>query len=59
MLTAMLAVKNILGEQHDIWSVNTERSYHEEVQIPHKNGRIKDVLGQEAALDYVGDEEVG
>lgn len=37
MLTAMLAVKNILGEQHDIWSVNTERSYHEEVQLP-KNG---------------------
>ena len=34
MLTAMLAVKNILGEQHDIWTVNTERAYHEEVQIP-------------------------
>lgn len=34
MLTAMLAVKNIMGEQHDIWSVNTERSYHEEIQIP-------------------------
>jgi protoporphyrinogen oxidase len=34
MLTAMLAVRNILGEQHDIWSVNTERSYHEEVRIP-------------------------
>jgi protoporphyrinogen oxidase len=34
MLTAMLAVKNILGEQHDIWAVNTERSYHEEVRIP-------------------------
>jgi protoporphyrinogen oxidase len=34
MLTAMLAVKNIMGEQHDIWQVNTERSYHEEVRIP-------------------------
>ncbi|MBW4517912.1 MAG: NAD(P)/FAD-dependent oxidoreductase [Timaviella obliquedivisa GSE-PSE-MK23-08B] len=30
MLTAMLAVKNILGEQHDLWDINTERSYHEE-----------------------------
>ncbi|MCU0526513.1 MAG: NAD(P)/FAD-dependent oxidoreductase [Elainella sp. Prado103] len=30
MLTAMLAVQNILGEQNDLWSVNTERSYHEE-----------------------------
>jgi protoporphyrinogen oxidase len=34
MLTAMLAVKNILGEQHDLWTVNTERSYHEEVRLP-------------------------
>lgn len=30
MLTAMLAVRNILGENHDLWDVNTERSYHEE-----------------------------
>ncbi|NJO94613.1 MAG: FAD-dependent oxidoreductase, partial [Hydrococcus sp. RM1_1_31] len=30
MLTAILAAKNILGERHDIWDVNTERSYHEE-----------------------------
>ncbi len=30
MLTAMLAVKNILGEQHNLWTVNVERSYHEE-----------------------------
>lgn len=34
MLTAMLAVRNILGEQHDIWAVNTDRSYYEEVRIP-------------------------
>lgn len=34
MLTAMLAVKNILGEKHDLWEVNTERSYHEEIRIP-------------------------
>lgn len=30
MLTAILAAKNILGEQHDLWNVNVERSYHEE-----------------------------
>jgi protoporphyrinogen oxidase len=34
MLTAMLAVRNLCGEAHDLWSVNTERSYHEEVRIP-------------------------
>ena len=30
MLAGLLAAKNILGEQHDLWSVNTERSYHED-----------------------------
>ncbi|MGF1478325.1 MAG: NAD(P)/FAD-dependent oxidoreductase [Cyanophyceae cyanobacterium] len=30
MLTAILAAKNILGEEHNLWDVNTERSYHEE-----------------------------
>ncbi|MDY6936023.1 MAG: NAD(P)/FAD-dependent oxidoreductase [Cyanobacteriota bacterium] len=30
MLTGMLAAKNILGEEHDLWNVNVERSYHEE-----------------------------
>jgi protoporphyrinogen oxidase len=45
MLTAILAVKNItLGEKHDLWAVNTERSYHEEVRlptVPSPNGRGK------------------
>lgn len=30
MLTGLLAAKNILGENHDLWNVNVERSYHEE-----------------------------
>jgi len=34
MLTAMLAVKNLQGEQHDVWAVNVERAYHEEVRLP-------------------------
>ena len=31
MLTAILSVENILGACHDIWSVNVEQDYHEEV----------------------------
>lgn len=31
MLTGMLAARNLLREDHDLWSVNTERSYYEEV----------------------------
>ena len=30
MLAAMLAVRNLNGESHDLWNVNTERSYYEE-----------------------------
>jgi hypothetical protein len=34
MLTGMLAVRNImLGEKNDLWSVNADQEYHEEVQI--------------------------
>ncbi|PPS45647.1 NAD(P)/FAD-dependent oxidoreductase [Chroococcidiopsis sp. TS-821] len=33
MLTGWLAAKNILGENHDLWEVNTERSYYEEFTI--------------------------
>jgi protoporphyrinogen oxidase len=33
MLTGLLAAKNVLGEQHELWEVNTERSYYEEVLV--------------------------
>lgn len=36
MLTGMLAARNILGEKHDVWSVNVERSYHEEFEFKRK-----------------------
>ncbi len=32
MYTAMLSVENILGADHDIWTVNVEAAYHEEKQ---------------------------
>ncbi|HJQ85128.1 MAG TPA: NAD(P)/FAD-dependent oxidoreductase [Candidatus Binatia bacterium] len=33
MLTGMLAVRNLVhGERNDLWSVNTEQEYHEEIQ---------------------------
>lgn len=39
MLTAMLAVRNILGETHDLWNVNTERSYQEDFTTEEWNQR--------------------
>ena len=32
MLTAIYAARNITGERNDIWSVNTEMEYHEEIR---------------------------
>ncbi len=31
MLTAMLTVKNIMGANYDVWDVNVEQEYHEEI----------------------------
>ena len=47
MLTAMLAVKNILGEKHDLWAVNVEEEYHEEVSEPED---AKKVMGHSERL---------
>jgi protoporphyrinogen oxidase len=33
MLTAILAVRNILGARHDLWSVNVDSEYHEEGKV--------------------------
>jgi len=32
MLTAMLTVENVLGADHDVWQVNVEEDYHEEIR---------------------------
>ncbi|MBL8046753.1 MAG: hypothetical protein JNL09_09440 [Anaerolineales bacterium] len=46
MLTAMLAVRNALyDENHDVWEVNTERSYHEEMRIPPHSALSADEAG--------------
>lgn len=37
MLAAMLAARNIVGESHDIWSINVERSYHEDFVVDKKH----------------------
>jgi len=42
MLTAMLSAENILGANHDLWAINVEQEYHEEITLE---------PGEEAALD--------
>lgn len=41
MLTAMLSVQNILGGKHDLWSVNVEKEYHEDIEASADVGRGK------------------
>lgn len=38
MLTAMLSVKNILGANYDVWGVNVDSEYHEEVKEGEEGG---------------------
>jgi len=37
MLAALLAARNVLGEDHNIWDVNVERSYHEDMVVDEKH----------------------
>jgi protoporphyrinogen oxidase len=48
MLTAMLAVRNILGENHNLWEINTERSYYEEIRLPPHDALSSDQAGSDA-----------
>jgi protoporphyrinogen oxidase len=61
MLTGMLAVRNVvLGERNDLWSVNADQEYHEEIRteteipVPNVGELIEGALSQVfAKLDRV------
>jgi len=39
MLTGMLAVSNlVLGERNDLWTVNVDQEYHEEITVTDRTG---------------------
>jgi protoporphyrinogen oxidase len=48
MYTAMLSVENMLGADHDVWSVNVEEDYHEEKGTSHGTGRDAPILPKRA-----------
>jgi len=45
MYTAMLAVENMSGRDHDIWGVNTDLEYHEEQRISEPAANAAAVVG--------------
>jgi protoporphyrinogen oxidase len=47
MLTAMLAAENTSGANHDLWEVNTEQEYHEEIkEEPSQPSASEEILRQ-------------
>lgn len=49
MLTAIMAVRNLMhGEANDLWSVNTDQQYHEEVDLgtPARGDAVQTELGR-------------
>jgi len=46
MLTGVLAVRNlVLGQHNDLWSVNTDQEYHEEIREQVTEHGLEEVLG--------------
>lgn len=54
MLTALMAVENYFGAQHDVWEVNTERSYHEDFQHAREQSMQTTATGDQAPVVYKG-----
>jgi protoporphyrinogen oxidase len=50
MYTAMLTVENLMGARHDVWSVNVEEEYHEEMRPADAAGSGKDGSGRAAPI---------
>ena len=44
MMTALLAARNIMGAQHDVWAVNTDMEYQEELVLHNPHPRTRDRL---------------
>jgi len=56
MLTAMLAVENTLGAEHDLWKVNEEQEYHEEIrEEPSKERNLERQFGGKYVEYIVGE----
>lgn len=53
MLCGLYAARNLLGESHDLWEVNTERSYYEEQTLP-KDGKGEGAEEERAAASAAG-----
>ncbi|TDI94036.1 MAG: NAD(P)/FAD-dependent oxidoreductase [Caldithrix sp.] len=61
MLTGVYAARNIVGEFHDVWAVNTEKEYHEESLGPETkpNDRLTPAVSEPVATTKSLSQQVG
>jgi protoporphyrinogen oxidase len=54
MLTGMYAVRTLLhGERHDLWKVNADKEYHEEVREPSADAGVDEDREVEEAVELI------
>ena len=53
MLTAMLAAENVLGARYDVWSVNVDQEYQEEITREEAERRAAEIAALEATQPKV------
>jgi len=46
MLTGIYAARNTMGGQYDVWSVNTEKAYHEQKEAEGNSVRVERLVPQ-------------
>lgn len=58
MMTGILAARNIQGECHDIWKVNVERDYHEQLRGEEPDSEVSDAGGDRLVPRRVTEESL-
>ena len=53
MLTGLFAARNLTGEQHDVWAVNVDSEYHEEVTPDRKRTVFEGAAAEQIEEDMV------
>lgn len=53
MLTGLFAARNVIGEQHDVWAVNVDSEYHEEVGPDGKRNVFEGATREQREEDMV------
>jgi protoporphyrinogen oxidase len=54
MMTGVLAARNVVGAEHDIWAVNVERDYHEQLREPAQRPAAEAAAGERLVPRRVG-----